>query len=198
MTSRACLIALALAATAAACEAPEEGTTAVQVGTCDGVLEDVPLEPGVHVPPDSDISHPHNPPATGVHYWVWGNWNRVYDDPPLARGYWLHNTEHGGIALLYNCGGAADCPERDQLAALAESLPDDPLCAAPIRNRILVTADPLLPDGVRVAAVAWGHSYTASCFDEATLRGFIDEHYGESTENTCAPGGYPDLPTDSE
>ena len=194
MTNKLLIALLALAG----CDVEQPVEVVTEVGMCDGVLTDVPVLPGIHVPPDSDISHDINPPATGVHYWIWANWNRVYDSPPLSRGYWLHNTEHGGIALLYNCGGAADCPERDALAALAESMPDDPLCVAPLRNRFLVTADPLLPEGVRVAAIAWGHSYTASCYDEQSLRAFIDQHYGESTENTCAPGGYPDLPPQPE
>jgi hypothetical protein len=61
-------------------------------------------------------------------------------------------------------------------------------CVAPVRNRLLVAADPLLPAGVQVAAVAWNTSYTASCFNEAEVMGFINAHYRQGTEDVCADG----------
>jgi hypothetical protein len=146
----------------------------------------VPLLPGLHVLPGTPIDFAHNPPATGTHYLVWAAWNVTYD-PPLDRGYYVHNAEHGGVVLLYNC--PEGCPDEvEALQAFVESLPDDPHCEPPLRTRTIISADPLLPKDVRIAAVAWGYVYTASCVDALALRGFYDEHYGKSYENTCEQG----------
>jgi hypothetical protein len=163
------------------------------LGVCNAIVDEAPLEPGIHHEPGTPLTWSTNPPVTGDHYVIWARWGRTYVDPPLERGYWLHNTEHGGVAFLFNC--PEGCPDDvARLEALAASLPVDPRCVEPIRNRTLVTADPLLPPGVRIAAVAWGVSYTASCFDESTLRAFVDEHYGQAPENICADSQYPPLP----
>jgi hypothetical protein len=150
----------------------------------------VPLSHGTHVAPGTPIVFGTNPPATGTHYESWAAWNRTYDDPPLDRGYYVHNAEHGGVVYLYNC--PAGCHEVVAgLEALVASLPDDPHCEAPLRTRTLISADPLLPERVTVAAVTWGFIYTASCFDAASLRTFYDERHGRSYENTCADGLVP-------
>ena len=62
-----------------------------------------------------------NPPATGSHYWVWARWNRAYTDP-VPRGHYVHNLEHGGVVLLYNCpDGCAD--DIAGLQAVLDALP---------------------------------------------------------------------------
>jgi hypothetical protein len=142
--------------------------------------------PGRHVAAGSPIEFATNPPMSGTHFDVWAAWDRAYD-PPLARGYWLHNAEHGGVVFLYNCPGGCD----DQVAALRAliaGLPDDPRCAAPVRHRVLLTADPELPPEVRVAAVAWGGAHTAVCVDEAAMRAFHDAHAAQTAENICTQG----------
>lgn len=155
------------------------------LGTCDGYVHELAEEPALHVPPDTHIEFSTNPPATGKHYSAWAGWYRSY--PALGRGYWLHNAEHGGVILLHNCpGGCAD--DVAALIALAQGRPQDPRCALPIRNRILVAADPALPAGTRFAAVAWNASYTASCVDAAALTEFIDDHYARGPEDLCGDG----------
>jgi hypothetical protein len=162
-----------------------EEPAAVELGPCDSRVVEVPLETGNHVVPGTPIAFSTNPPATGTHYEIWARWDQSYADPPLERGYWVHNAEHGGVVFLYNCpdGCAGDVAA---LQALVDALPFDPHCEPPVRNRTIITADPLLPAGVRIAAVAWGWSYTASCVDAPSLRAFFDAHYGMSYENFCA------------
>jgi hypothetical protein len=161
-----------------------EPPTEVELGPCESQVVEVPLETGDHVAPGTAIAFSTNPPATGTHYWTWAHWDRTYDDPALERGYWIHNIEHGGVVLLFNCPGG--CPATvAALEALVAELPADAHCAPPVRTRTIITADPLLPAEVRIAAVAWGWSYTAACLDAASLRGFVDAHYGMSYENFC-------------
>ena len=162
-----------------ACVAPPapEGR---RVGTCGGVLTEVPLEDSPHVD-DADIEWSSNPPASGPHFPVWAGWQRRYTD--LHRAYWLHNAEHGGVVLLHRC---TDCP--DVVASLVEivrRLPQDPHCTPPIRTRTVIASDPLLP--AAVGAVAWGVTYTADCVDD-TLASFAIDHAGRASENTCADG----------
>ena len=156
----------------------------VPVGACDGVVMNVRGESGIHVPFATAIEWSTNPPVTGAHYPSWAGWNRHYQE--LDRGFYVHNAEHGGIVLLYNC--PAGCP--DVVAALLDvtrTAAPDATCSAPIRQRIIVAADPLMPPEVQVAAVAWNRLYTASCFDPY-IATFAREMYARAPEDFCADG----------
>ena len=154
------------------------------VGGCDGVEVTIDDQGGMHVPVGTPIEWTTNPPASGTHYPSWSGWDRIY--PALERGFYLHNAEHGGIVLLYNC--PAGCPEVvSALLDVARGMDADPLCVAPIRNRVVITEDPLLPAGVQVAAVAWNVVYTASCFDPYVAT-FARTHYRHAPEDFCSEG----------
>lgn len=153
-------------------------------GDC-GQVATVANEAGIHISPGQPISWSSNPPATGRHYPAWAAWRKSYAQ--LARGYWLHNAEHGGIILLHDCG--ADCGDSlPRLAELVRQFPRDPRCSAAIGSRLLIAADPALPEGVQFAAVAWGAHYTASCFDAPALEAFAREHYARAPEDLCGEG----------
>lgn len=155
-------------------------------GTCATRACDPPLAEANHVPLCSDLAYATNPPTSGPHYPIWGLF-KTYEQP-LARGFYLHDAEHSAIVLLYNCAFAgSECEAlRASLEAFANSRPQDPLCEAPTRNRVIVTPDPLLD--VPFAAVAWGHSLKADCFDEAAVTAFVDAYYGKNYENFCSGG----------
>ena len=85
--------------------------------------------------------------------------------------------------LLYRCDDG--CPDVvAQLLDVARRMPSDSACAAPVTKRVIVTSDPLLPDGVQVAAVSWNHVYTAACYDPI-VETFANEHYGQAPEDFC-------------
>jgi hypothetical protein len=155
---------------------------------CDPVATNVPHAQGVHIPTTETPTYETNPPASGPHYPIWALWSRIYDQP-VPRGYYVHNQEHGGVTILYNC--PSGCPDVEaDLAALVASLPRDPSCTSPRTGRWMVTPDPLLPPGVTVAAASWSAIYTASCVDFPTLTRFYNEHEGEGPEDSCAEGSY--------
>jgi hypothetical protein len=148
----------------------------------------------VHHPVGTAITWSTNPPVTGQHFEHWAKWDRHYTE--LDRGFYVHNAEHGGIILLYNCPDGCD-DIVDSMVDLVSAFPTDPVradvppvsnCEAPVRNRLLVAADPLLPAGVKVAAVAWNNSYTASCFNKAEIDAFIAANYERSPEDVCVDG----------
>lgn len=173
-----------LASVMIACGAPP-ATGPIHVGGCDGLETPIANEPGIHVNIGTPIVFSSNPPATGKHYPVWAAYDRSYT--ALDRGFWLHDAEHGAIILLYNCG-TTPCPDiASGLAAIVDGMDGDPSCVAPVRNRALIASDPLLPDGVTVAAVAWDVTYTATCIDPY-LHVFASEHYNHGPEDLCDDG----------
>jgi len=168
----------------AACESEPTSTTTPVGGACDGKLTVEKDTSGEHVPMSTQIEWMNNPPTSGPHFDFWAAWDRQYDE--LPRGHWVHNAEHGGVILLYHCDGG--CPEVvDGLLSVARAMPADPACVAPVTKRVIVTGDSLLPPGVQVAAVAWNHAYTASCFDDYVAT-FAAEHYAMAPEDLCASG----------
>lgn len=154
------------------------------LGSC-GVVDILDEEPSNHVPQSTILEFSTNPPASGAHFGIWAGYDRSYTS--LQRGFWLHDAEHGAVVLLYRCDQG--CPDEvAQLEDVVRAFPDDPSCAAPVRNRALVASDPLLPDDVPFAAVAWGVTYTATCVDPAALRQFQRDFYAEAPENLCDDG----------
>jgi hypothetical protein len=88
----------------------------------------------------------------------------------------MHNLEHGGVALLYNCPTGCD----DVIGALTtlyqSTLPDQFN-----EQRILIVPDAQMPH--RVAAVAWGWRWQGDAVDAPTMRCFIDARYDRAPES---------------
>ena len=133
-------------------------------------------EGGQHVAEPSTVSYRANPPASGPH---WPMWQEPWGAYPmgLPRERWVHNLEHGGVALLYNCPTGCDDVVA-QLTALRDSTRPDRFNA----QRILIVPDAVMPH--RVAAVAWGWRWQGETVDAATVRCFIDARYDRAPEST--------------
>lgn len=167
-------------------DAGSDGTSG-EVG-CGARYEQHPPDPGLHVEPDASITWSTNPPSSGTHFAVWARWGIHQEIVP--RGHYVHNLEHGGVAVLYRCI-APDCrPTQTALEALVRGLPPEPRCTGSgVPRRIVLTEDPLIDSPV--AAASWGFTYRADCFDEGSLRAFILAHTGMAPEDECAEGAYP-------
>lgn len=151
---------------------------------CNGRIGTAAVQPSPHVDQGTAIEWSTNPPTSGPHYPIWAKWDRQF--PSLTRGNWVHNLEHGGVVFAYRCD--AGCDLAATLARLVTAFPDDPRCAAPIRHRALIVADPLLPADGDVAAVAWGTYYLGICADDEALTKFYTAHFGRGPEDICADG----------
>jgi hypothetical protein len=175
--------------TDAAADAEPDAAIDAAIPLCNGVELNPADEGADHVPAPMPIVWAANPPTSGAHWPDWARWDQTYTEA-IPRGYWIHNLEHGGVVLLYNC---TDCQAQiDRLTAVRMGLPIDLLCTAPVQHRVIVTFDPLLPAGVSFAAVAWVHSYTAPCLNEKELRAFAVQHYNERQDGSaCDPGTFP-------
>ena len=142
-------------------------TTEIE-GCAEIVGEGFCSEGGVHVDQDSEIPWSNNPPHSGDHYPTWETWGE--HEESVMRGNWVHNMEHGGIALIYNCPEGCE-EELEVLRAVLE-----------MRNSVLMTEDALL-DGPRFAALSWTwvHEFDEPVLDE--LLCFVDQHYDHAPES---------------
>ncbi len=121
-----------------------------------------------HIPFGSPARYDANPPHSGPHYpdaTFWG-----IHDGTVDRGTWVHNLEHGGIVLAYDC---TDCnAEIQTLRDVVVERPD---------MRVLITRDVELP--TRFAAISWTWVQTFDVIDSEALMCFIDQHEGFAPEN---------------
>ncbi|MDP2675005.1 MAG: DUF3105 domain-containing protein [Dehalococcoidia bacterium] len=112
-----------------------------------------------------------DPPTSGPHSSQPADWG-VHDEP-VAKEMQVHNLEHGGVAVLYDCSAGvpldeAKCRElREQLAVIVQS---------DISARKLVLMAPYAGMEHRIALTAWGTLDTLDEFDAARIQAFIT-HY---------------------
>lgn len=110
-----------------------------------------------------------NPPTSGPHASTFIQWG-IYEEP-VAKEIAVHNMEHAGVIVWYNCEGP------------------DPLSAeecATLRNDLSSVVQPMIADGrsiimtpyggmsERIALTAWQHLDTLDEFDEERVRMFIE------------------------
>ena len=109
-----------------------------------------------------------NPPTSGPHSAQPADWG-VHDEP-LPKEVPVHNMEHGGVVIWYDCSagvplGDAQCRElRDQLAVIVQSEVS--------AGKLVLMA----PYGMehRIALTAWRTLDTFDEFDAARIQAFID------------------------
>jgi hypothetical protein len=130
-------------------------------------------------PNDPACGNGENPPTGGLHYNA-ASTCRAFTTT-VGRCRWLHNLEHGHIVLAYNC--PSGCP--DIVAALDALRREVPTGTNGVR-RALLTPDSLLPK--RVAAVAWGWSYSADEVDVDAIRCLLSKQDLHAPEPGIACG----------
>jgi hypothetical protein len=136
----------------------------------------------IHVAEGSPIIYRSNPPASGPHYPVWLRWEAF--PGAQARGYWVHNLEHGGIVILYRPD--ANTALVDSLLQIYRGLPNDPACG---HSRALLTPDPQLDS--QVAVVAADFVLRGSCASTNAINQFVTAHRNHGPEQICAGGTRP-------
>jgi hypothetical protein len=144
----------------------DQGKLCTPTGDCE---EELAVPNPTHLA--GDIDYPDVPPVGGPHNPSWGAWG-AHDDP-LADECWVHNLEHGGVVLLYNCpeGCAADVAQLETFVA--------------DHRRTLLTEYPELPG--RYAIVAWGHRLSMDTLDVDTLDAFYTLHFNMAPESLDNP-----------
>ncbi len=144
-------------------------------------VETYTAAPAVHVPVGTDIAYASTPPCIGDHFPTWSAWGASSD--PVEPGYFVHNLEHGGVVLLYDCpDGCADVVAA--LGAFAASVPDDD------GGAFRYILSPYSGMSTRIAAVAWGVVYRADTVETADLDEFVAAHYRHGPEDVAAAGSH--------
>ena len=112
-----------------------------------------------------------DPPTSGPHSSQPADWG-VHEEP-VAKEMQVHNLEHGGVAVLYDCSAGvaltdAQCRELGvQLAVIVQG---------DISAGKLVLMSPYAGMEHRIALTAWGTLDTLDAFDAGRIQAFID-HY---------------------
>jgi hypothetical protein len=144
--------------------------------------------PHTHVARPAKVQYLHNPPTSGCHYSLGSGvapiQHGVYDRE-VPPEYWVHNLEHGYIAVLYNCpGGATGC------AADFQTLRDWQRRQAPdpggqAYSKIIVLPWPSMQP--KFAVVSWDWYLPMETLDIQKVQRFYDNHVGRSPEGLSSP-----------
>ena len=156
-------------------------TNAPTVHSLPPVGQPVDEMPHTHVVPPAQVTYTHNPPASGCHY------SLGYGNAPIQAGvydqvippeYWVHNLEHGYIAVLYNCpNGCAS--QFQQLRDWFHSLPRDP-SGKFLYAKVIIIPWATLP--VPFACVCWDWYDPIPNFSVTEVQRFYVNHVDEGPE----------------
>ncbi len=149
---------------------------------CETLIINKPSTGGGHYNFPVGLCYEDTPPSSGPHRPMWGKWG-AYEYMPPQR--YIHNLEHGGIALLYN-----PCVEQsiiDSLLAFACSKPNDD------GGEFRWVLTPYVGLPTKFAVVAWEWSYSSNCFSTQLISDFVDEHYRNAPEDFYYNGSYDTL-----
>lgn len=136
---------------------------------------EMPDQGRVHVATGSVIAFPNYPPSSGPHYETWLPWR--FFDTEQAEGFWIHNLEHGGLVILYNCMGQPCDQLKTQLDGLYNKAKLDKYSA----QKIVITANSKIK--TRLAVIAWGWVDEFDQFDEARILAFYDARNNKGPED---------------
>ena len=146
----------------------------------------VPDEGRNHVDPTTTPTYKSYPPASGPHYSAQGiapvAWQTIAtSSSPLVEGQYIHNLEHGGMAILYNCPSGTDCTTLvNQLQNYVQNLAP----AEPQFNEVKVVMTPY-SRGMgthKVALVAWDYIEFLDSYDQAEITRFYENHVDKGPE----------------
>ena len=145
----------------------------------------VPDEGRNHVDPSTTPTYKVYPPASGPHFSAQGiapvPWQTIAtSSSPLAEGQYIHNLEHGGMAILYNCSTGADC------TTLKNSLENYVKNLAPVEptySEVKVVLSPY-SHGMqkKVALVAWDYIEFLDAYDQNAITQFYENHVNKGPE----------------
>jgi len=141
----------------------------------------VPDEGRTHVDPSTTPTYKSYPPASGPHYSAQGiapvPWQTI---DTLQEGQYLHNLEHGGIAILYDCPSGADCTT---LKNALENYVRNLAPVEPTYHEIKVVLTPY-SRGMqkKVALVAWDYIEFLDSYDQAEITRFYENHVDQGPE----------------
>jgi hypothetical protein len=144
------------------------------LGSRETVGRSVPIEGQNHVEEGSVISYQNQPPASGPHYPRTAPYG--VSDQAILPGFWVHNLEHGGIVVLYNCSDG--CP--DVVAQLRDAFVKLPRSRQ--FNVVKLVGTPYNTMSSKIAFLAWGKIEEHDAFDYDRLLRFYNAYVDKGPE----------------
>ncbi|HSO92937.1 MAG TPA: DUF3105 domain-containing protein [Candidatus Dormibacteraeota bacterium] len=134
-----------------------------------------------HIDPSTTWNYKFYPPTSGPHYSVQGsapvNWQTI---ATLQDGQFVHNLEHGGIAILYNCTSGNDCTT---LKTELENYVNNLAPAEPTYNRVKLVMTPYTRGmQKKIALVAWHYVDFLDSYDQNEITRFYESHVDKGPE----------------
>ena len=134
-----------------------------------------------HIDPSTTWTYKFYPPTSGPHYSVAGSapvtWKTIDN---LVEGQFVHNLEHGGIAILYNCPSGTDCTSlKNQLADYINKLAP----VEPTYGEVKLVMTPYSKGMTKkVALVAWHYIEFLDGYDQNAITQFYESHVDQGPE----------------
>jgi hypothetical protein len=137
--------------------------------------------PATHITPGTSWNYKFYPPTSGPHWLVPGSapapWGTV---DTLAEGQFVHNLEHGGIVILYNCSSGNDCTTlKNQLSNYVKNL-------APLEPNFSEAKIVMTPYSrgmqKKVALLAWHYVMFLDGYDQNAITQFYENHVDQGPE----------------
>ena len=140
----------------------------------DGPGRKMPDRGQTHVPQGTAITYEEYPPTSGPHWPVVAKWG-VYPEPVPAEVF-VHNLEHGGVVLLYNCG--SPCPDVvRQLQEIFAGLPKSK------HGHVKVVISPNTRIKTRFALLAWARLEEFDKLDRERVVHFVRARQDKAPED---------------
>lgn len=111
-----------------------------------------------------------NPPTTGPHASAYAQWG-IYEEPQ-PKEMMVHNMEHAGVIVWYNCEGGGQPLSAEECATLKNDLAATVQPALASGKRIVMT--PYADMTNRIALTAWRHLDAFDEFDSQRVETFIE------------------------
>jgi hypothetical protein len=137
-----------------------------------------------HVPVTTALTYKFYPPTSGPHYGQPDGpvpWQTIGTaSSALAEGQFVHNLEHGGIAILYNCPTGTDCTTlQNQLDNYVRNLAP----IEPTYGKVKLVLTPYAQGMTKkVALVAWHYVEFLDTYDQNAITQFYESHVDKGPE----------------
>lgn len=132
-----------------------------------------------HVPAGTQVPYKHQPPTSGPHY--------PQPDAPVAWQYigtlkpevWVHNLEHGGIVILYNCPSGCDDLQQKLKTYVNDIVPAEPTFG---EYKVVLSPYSQGMGSHQVAVLAWDWIEFLDGYDQAKITEFYEAHVDQGPE----------------
>ena len=146
----------------------------------------MPIQGNSHINKgEQHIAYNSKPATSGPHWNIGGeapvSWG-IYKEQQADEAT-IHNLEHGGIGIAYNC---RDCPDLvAQIEGFYNTYTSDPAHRLPLYpSSTKLVVEPYYDMTTRIALTAWGRIDTMDTWDAERVTKFIEAYRDKGPEKT--------------